>query len=132
DVRLRALLVGGVEPGDLADPDAALAALEAVGFVVSLELRHSAVTERADVVFPIAPAAEKSGTYVNWEGRRRRFSAALDDGAIPDLRVLDALADQMDVDLGLPTVDAARKELSRLGVWTGARPDGPNIRPEPV
>ena len=77
DGTLGALLVGGVDPDDFADPDAVLAALDAAGFVVSLELRHSAVTERADVVFPIAPAAEKSGTYVNWEGRRRSFSAAL-------------------------------------------------------
>ena len=69
DGTLGALLVGGIEPDDFADPDAVLAALDAAGFVVSLELRHSAVTERADVVFPIAPAAEKSGTYVNWEGR---------------------------------------------------------------
>ena len=29
------------------------------GFVVSLELRHSAVTERADVVFPVAPVARR-------------------------------------------------------------------------
>jgi NADH-quinone oxidoreductase subunit G len=124
---LGALLVGGVEPGDLADPEAALAALDAVGFVVSLELRHSEVTERADVVFPIAPAAEKSGTYVNWEGRYRGFSAALHEGATPDLRVLDALADEMGVDLGLPTVDAARTELSRLGTWDGERGAAPDV-----
>ena len=73
DGTLGALLVGGIEPDDFADPAAVLAALDAAGFVVSLELRHSAVTERADVVFPIAPAAEKSGTYVNWEGRHRSF-----------------------------------------------------------
>jgi NADH-quinone oxidoreductase subunit G len=103
DGTLGALLVGGVEPDDLADPEAALAALDAVGFVVSLELRHSAVTERADVVFPIAPAAEKSGTYVNWEGRYRGFSTALHENATPDLRVLDALADEMGIDLGLPS-----------------------------
>ena len=77
DGTLGALLVGGIEPDDFADPAAVLAALDAAGFVVSLELRHSAVTERADVVFPIAPAAEKAGTYVNWEGRQRSFSAAL-------------------------------------------------------
>ena len=75
DGSLGALLVGGIEPDDFADPAAVLAALDAAGFVVSLELRHSAVTERADVVFPIAPAAEKAGTYMNWEGRQRSFSA---------------------------------------------------------
>ena len=39
-VTLGALLVGGVEPADLPDPDAALAALDAAPFVVSLELRR--------------------------------------------------------------------------------------------
>ncbi|HEY1439470.1 MAG TPA: NADH-quinone oxidoreductase subunit G, partial [Mycobacterium sp.] len=72
-----ALLVGGVEPADFADPDAVLAALDAAGFVVSLELRHSAVTERADVVFPVASTTQKSGAFVNWEGRYREFAPAL-------------------------------------------------------
>ena len=73
--RCGALLVGGVELDDLPDPAAALAAIDAAPFVVSLELRHSAVTERADVVFPVAPVAEKAGTFVNWEGRPRSVRA---------------------------------------------------------
>ncbi len=64
-----ALVVAGLDPGDLADPQAALAALEATPFVVSLELRPSAVTDRADVVLPVAAVAEKAGTFVNWEGQ---------------------------------------------------------------
>ena len=124
---LGALLVGGIEPDDFADPDAVLAALDAAGFVVSLELRRSAVTERADVVFPIAPAAEKSGTYVNWEGRGRSFSAALPPEATPDLRVLDTLADEVGVDLGFPTVEAALAELSAMGVWDGTRAATPAV-----
>jgi NADH-quinone oxidoreductase subunit G len=132
---LDALLVGGVEPGDLADPDAMLAALDAVGFLVSLELRRSAVTQRADVVFPIAPAAEKSGTYVNWEGRARSFSAALESADTPDLRVLDTLADELGVYLGLRSAEAARDELARLGGWDGERVTGPDVAagkpPEP-
>ncbi|MGA8545658.1 MAG: NADH-quinone oxidoreductase subunit G [Mycobacterium sp.] len=127
DGTLGALLVGGLEADDFADPAAVLAALDAAGFVVSLELRHSAVTERADVVFPIAPAAEKSGTYVNWEGRHRSFSAALPATATPDLRVLDTLADEMGIDLGLPTVEAARAELNGLGIWDGPHGVAPNV-----
>jgi NADH-quinone oxidoreductase subunit G len=124
---LGALLVGGVEPDDFADPDAVLAALDAAGFVVSLELRQSAVTERADVVFPIAPAAEKSGTYVNWEGRHRASSAALPPAATPDLRVLDTLADELGIDLGLRTVEAAHAELSALGAWVGTHAADPTV-----
>jgi NADH-quinone oxidoreductase subunit G len=127
DGTLGALLVGGLEPDDFADPDAVLAALDAAGFVVSLELRQSAVTERADVVFPIAPVAEKSGTYVNWEGRHRSFQAALPPAATPDLRVLDTLADEMGIDLGLPTVDAAHAELIALGSWDGPHGAAPNV-----
>ena len=47
----------------------ALRALDQTPFIVSLELRASAVTDRADVVFPVAAVAEKAGTFVNWEGR---------------------------------------------------------------
>ena len=34
-------------------------------------------TEHADVVLPVAPAAEKAGRYVTWEGRRRPFDLTL-------------------------------------------------------
>ncbi|MGV0635554.1 NADH-quinone oxidoreductase subunit G [Mycolicibacillus trivialis] len=123
---LGALLVGGVEPADLADPAAALAALDAVGFLVSLELRHSEVTDRADVVFPVAPAVEKAGTFVNWEGRYRRFGAALaDTGALPDLRVLDTIAEEMGTPLGLGGAADARAELQALGGWAGPRAASP-------
>ena len=127
DGTLGALLVGGIEPDDFADPAAVLAALDAAGFLVSLELRHSAVTERADVVFPIAPAAEKSGTYVNWEGRPRSFAAALPPAATPDLRVLDTLADEVGIDLGFPTVEAAYAELVALGAWDGTPGATPTV-----
>ncbi|PTR26572.1 NADH dehydrogenase subunit G [Rhodococcus sp. OK519] len=131
-----ALLVGGVDPDDLPDPRAALAALDAAGFVVSLELRHSAVTDRADVVFPVAPVAEKSGSFVDWEGRVRPFEAALrDTGAVPDLRVLSAIAAEMGRPLALPDVAAARADLDRLGFWHGDRPPmvgtSPSTPPEP-
>ena len=73
DGAARRPVVGGVDPADLADPAAARAALATAGFVVSLEMRHSAVTEHADVVLPVAAVAEKAGRFVDWEGRRRPF-----------------------------------------------------------
>ncbi|MDT7571824.1 MAG: NADH-quinone oxidoreductase subunit [Actinomycetota bacterium] len=116
DGELDALVVGGVDPADCPDPALALDALDNVGFLVSLELRRSAVTDRADVVFPVAAAVEKSGTFLDWEGRARPFDAVLrTSGALPDGRVLHVLADEMDVELALPDVAAARAELSRLG-----------------
>src|SRR5947209_14677548 len=97
-------------------------------FVVSLELRASAVTDRADVVFPVAAVAEKAGTFVNWEGRGASFTAALRVPEVrTDLYVLGAIADQMDVHLGLPDAAAARAELAALGTWRGERQESPRF-----
>ncbi|GAA1398222.1 NADH-quinone oxidoreductase subunit G [Pseudonocardia kongjuensis] len=113
---LAALVVGGVDPQDMADPQAAITALREVGFLVSLEMHTSAVTELADVVLPVAPDAQRSGTYVNWEGRHRPFGVALDaTGVLPDCRVLDTLGVEMDTDLFTQTPAAAAGELARLG-----------------
>lgn len=131
DGKLSALVVGGVEVTDLPDPATALAALRATPFVVSLELRESEVTELADVVFPVAPVVEKGGAYLNWEGRIRPFKPALQTNAIPDLRVLHYLADEIGVDLGLTGPDAVDGELARLGTWTGPRPAEPSAVPAP-
>jgi NADH-quinone oxidoreductase subunit G len=123
---LGGLVVAGVDPADLPDPAAALRALEAVPFLVSLELRASAVTDRADVVFPVAAVAEKPGTFVNWEGRGGTFAAALKlPGVRTDLYVLGAIADEMDVHLGLPDPAAARADLTALGAWKGERASPP-------
>jgi NADH-quinone oxidoreductase subunit G len=114
---LSGLVVGGVDPDDLPDPDLAAMALSTADFVVSLEMRASEVTKRADVVLPIAPVVERSGTYLNWEGRPRRFGTTLEStGALPDCRVLDTLAVEMDVDLFTQTVAAAGGDLERLGM----------------
>ena len=128
DGGLDALLVGGVDPADLPDPVAALAALEAVGFVVSLELRRSAVTELADVVLPVAPVAEKAGTFVDWEGRSRAFPEVLRHTfALSDAGVLTLLAEGLGTDLGLSDAAATRAELAELEPWTGGRVDAPSV-----
>ena len=125
---LAGLLIGGVEISDLPDPAAALAAVASAGFVVSLEIRVSAVTELANVVFPVATAPEKSGSYVNWEGRIRPFEAALPEaGMLDEARILDTLGVEMDVDLYTQTPAAAAAEIARLGVWSGQREN-----PQPV
>ncbi|WP_433265981.1 NADH-quinone oxidoreductase subunit G [Actinosynnema sp. CS-041913] len=116
---LDALVVGGVDPFDLPDPALAERALDFVGFVVSLELRHSAVTAYADVVLPVAPAVEKAGSYLNWEGRHRPFGTTLEGtGALPDGRVLDTLAVEMEADLFTQTPAAAGADFARLGRGT--------------
>ena len=125
---LGALVVAGVDPADLPDPAAALAALAMTPFIVSLELRVSAVTDRADVVLPVAAVVEKPGTFVNWEGRGGTFGAALPvPGVRSDLYVLGEIADEMDVHLGLPDAEAARAEIARIGTWRGARQTAPAV-----
>src|SRR5262252_880919 len=127
---LDALVVAGVDPADLPDPEAALEAIEATPFVVSLELRASAVTDRADVVLPVAAVPEKAGTFLNWEGRPGSFEAALDvPGVVSDLEVLGQIADEMDVHLGLPDAAAARRELGTLAGWQGIRVSAPEHPP---
>ncbi len=128
DGELDALVVAGVDPYDLADPGRALAALENTPFIVSLEIRASAVTDRADVVLPVAAVAEKSGTFVDWEGRGRSFDVATAvPGVMSDLAVVSAIADHMDVHLALPDAAAARRELGSLGSWRGARAAAPSV-----
>src|SRR5690606_13102715 len=56
---LDALVIAGVDPYDLPDSEAVLTALENTPLIVSLEQRASAVTDRADVVLPVATTAEK-------------------------------------------------------------------------
>jgi len=130
---LDALVIAGVDPGDLPDPAAALEALEATPFIVSLELRASAVTDRADVVLPVAAVVEKNGTFVNWEGRPGTFGTVFGvPGVESDLQVLGRIADEMDVHLGLPDAAAARRELAGLGGWPGIREPLPTRPPQAV
>ncbi|GAB2710157.1 NADH-quinone oxidoreductase subunit G [Kitasatospora kifunensis] len=132
---LDALVIGGVDPDDLPDPQLAEEALARVGFVISLELRPSAVTAHADVVLPVAAVAEKAGTFLNWEGRVRMFEAALKPDQQmgrhlhSDVRVLHMLADALGHRLELPDIRAARRELDAFTPWTGDRPAAPAGHP---
>jgi NADH-quinone oxidoreductase subunit G len=126
---LGALLVAGVDLDDLTDPAAARAAVAAAGFVVSLELRSSAVTELADVVLPVAPVVEKSGSFVNWEGRVRSFPQVLPSNALPDVRALAGIAEELGRPLGFQTPDGAGAELAELGGWDGVRVADPQLPP---
>jgi NADH-quinone oxidoreductase subunit G len=131
--QLTGLLVGGFDPADSPDPMLALDALDAAEFIVSLEVRRSAVTDRADVVFPVAAAVEKAGTYLDWEGRARPYDVVLRTlGAQTDAKVLDTIAGNMDRALGLTDLPAIRAEISALGV-AATHPAAPTAHlPEPV
>ena len=98
---LGALLVGGVDPDDLPDPQAALAALDAAAFVVSLEVRALARSPSGPTsCFPVA-AGRREGRHLRRLGgpRPRPFEAVISGtNAMADHRVLAALADELGVD----------------------------------
>ena len=121
DGRVKALVVGGVDLRDFDDPAAARKALDQVDFLVSLEVRRSEVTDRADVVLPVAPPLEKNGTFINWEGRLRPFGQAIASRSQTDRLVFDALASEFGVDLGLHDLVGLYDQVNPLMQWNGQR-----------
>ena len=118
---LDAVIVGGVDLRDMHNSDESIAALKK-SFVISLEIAPSSVTEVADVVLPVAAVTEKSGSFLNWEGRPRAFDAAVSESLNrSDVRILSALADAMGISIMLGTVSATAREIAQLGKWDGAR-----------
>ena len=75
DSPIKACLLVNVEPAlDSADGDAALVALGRSELVVALTpFKPRAGEDVADVLLPIAPFTETSGTFVNAEGRMQSF-----------------------------------------------------------
>jgi NADH-quinone oxidoreductase subunit G len=119
--QIHALVVGGIDPHDAGNIHATLAALKGA-FVVSLEIASSEVTKIADVVLPVAAVAEKSGSFMNWEGRARAFDVAVPDSLNrSDVRILSMISDELGRSIGLPTVKASAKELASFGEWDGAK-----------
>jgi NADH-quinone oxidoreductase subunit G len=71
---LKAYLLLHTEPVlDAANPAAAADALRGAGMVVALTSFRDAAADVADVMLPIAPFTETSGTFVNAEGRVQGF-----------------------------------------------------------
>ena len=127
---LGALVTGGLDLRDWRDPEAAKEAIEAVPFVVSLEVRRTDVTELADVVLPVAPPAEKNGTFINWEGRLRPFGQAIASRALPEREVLGMIAKDMGQDLGTDSLRRIYAEVNPLMIWRGDRRDAPRVKPK--
>ncbi|NBO46127.1 MAG: NADH-quinone oxidoreductase subunit G [Actinobacteria bacterium] len=127
--QLTAVVTAGLEPRDAANPHALRAALDAASFVVAFETRHTDITERADVIFPVATVTEKSGSFVNWEGRVQAF-AAVEQGSthLSDARVLADLAHVMGVDFP-STHTALRREMAALAVTGAPTSSAPTVVP---
>jgi NADH-quinone oxidoreductase subunit G len=108
----RALLLLNVEPVlDMADPQAAHVGLQQASMVVALTSFKDAAVEGADVLLPIAPFTETSGTFVNAEGRVQGFHGVVKPlgDSRPAWKVLRVLGNM----LGLPGFDFENTEQVR-------------------
>jgi NADH-quinone oxidoreductase subunit G len=71
------------------------------------------------VVLPVAVVTEKSGTFIDWEGRPRNFGQAIrEHNKLTDGRVLAMIADAMDVLIGQQDVAQLRAELAQFAAPT--------------
>ncbi|MBK6647564.1 MAG: NADH-quinone oxidoreductase subunit NuoG [Anaerolineales bacterium] len=93
----KAVYIVGADPaGD--DPNYARA-LKSAKFVAVQDIRETATTEIADVVFPAQAFTERDGTFVSGERRVQRFYAAVPPkgDSKPDYAITCMLAKQMGV-----------------------------------
>ena len=76
---LSGYVISGFDPDlDCANPSKAMESLKQADFVVSLSMYNSeSLQQVSDVMLPIAPFTETSGTYVNIEGRWQSFNAVV-------------------------------------------------------
>ncbi len=66
---------------------------------------HAGPLDRsADIVFPVAVPAEKSGTYINSDGLRQTFNRAVEPppGVVPEFEILGCLANGLGLNRGEP------------------------------
>lgn len=115
--KIKALVLAGLEIKDYPNPTKLRAALEKVEFVLTLSVNHNDLTQKSDVLLPVAAVVEKSGTYVNWEGRPRPFGKAMtQNNSLTDARLISMLAESMGYDFGALTTADIRHDLAALGV----------------
>ena len=111
----KAYLLLNAEPElDAANPQQARAALDGAEMVVAMSaFKHG--FDYADVLLPIAPFSETSGTFVNCEGRAQSFNGSVKPlgDARPGWKVLRVLGNL----LGLPGFDYETSEAIRDEVF---------------
>jgi NADH-quinone oxidoreductase subunit G len=108
---------------DCANPQQAIAAMQAADLVIAMSAYKHRATEYADVLLPIAPFTETSGSFVNTEGRVQSFKgAAKPQGeARPAWKVLRVLGNLLKVDgFDQDTSEAVRDEALK-GVDVAAK-----------
>ncbi|CAN7256779.1 Nitrate reductase [compost metagenome] len=116
DTPRKAYILLNTEPEfDAADPRKALAALAQAGTVVVLSpFRSEAAMQYADVILPVTPFTETSGTFVNCEGKPQSFNGvvrALGESR-PGWKVLRVLGNLLEVaGFDYETAESVRAEV---------------------
>jgi NADH-quinone oxidoreductase subunit G len=108
---------------DCANPQQAMAALQSADLVIAMSAYKHHATEYADVLLPIAPFTETSGTFVSTEGRVQSFKGAVKPlgEARPAWKVLRVLGNLLKADgFDQDTSEAVRDEALQ-GVDVTAR-----------
>lgn len=96
----KAYILVNLEPEyDTYDPQSALERIKGAEFVVSLSSYKGSITDYADVILPIAPFTETSGTFINTEGRVQSFNGVVSPlaEARPAWKVLRVLANLLEL-----------------------------------
>jgi len=110
----KAYLLLGLEPDlDCHDPARAVSAMHEAELVVALTAYRGVVDEYADVMLPVTPYTETSGTFVNTEGRLQSFNSVVRPAgdARPGWKVLRVLGNALGIDgFGYNTSEAVRAE----------------------
>ncbi|MFZ5522705.1 MAG: NADH-quinone oxidoreductase subunit NuoG [Pseudomonadota bacterium] len=111
----KAYILLNVEPElDMHDPQQAMAAINSADMVVALSAFKHRATDYADVLLPIAPYTESSGTFISTEGRVQSFRGAVKPlgEARPAWKVLRVLGNLLDVPgFDFDNSEAVRDEL---------------------
>ena len=117
----KAYVLMGVEPEfDCANPQLVLGALKQASLVVYMSaFKHAAALEYADVILPISPYTETSGSFVNIEGRVQSFNGVAKPrgDARPAWKLLRVLGNVLNLDgFAYESSEAVRDELLGSGV----------------
>jgi NADH-quinone oxidoreductase subunit G len=100
EAKLKGYFVMGAEPGfDFANPNRARQSMLGAEFVVVLSaFQNESIQEYADVILPMAPYAETSGTYINVDHTWQSFKGGLapHEESRPAWKILRVLANMRD------------------------------------
>ena len=121
EIPRKAYLLLNIEPElDCQHAALAKAAMEKAECVVALTSFKSQALENADILLPIAPFTETSGTYMSMEGRVQSFAAAVKPlgECRPAWKVLRVLANT----LGLQGFDFETSEEVKDQLFEGEKP----------